>query len=123
MPKPITKVQQAVRLMCECPALNVPQAMRAADFTSEEAKNRTLQMRVRRHHQQVTGVPSSVPLNPGISPMSPLTVTTEDASTTTTATASSSSSSIQLSGIKRIRHTAQQSQQDKVNKKKENGII
>jgi hypothetical protein len=135
MPKPISKEKQAARLLCQCPALNVPQAMRAAGFTDEEAKNRTLQMRVRRHHQEVTSVPSSVdtssllvPLNPV--EMSPLTVSTEDPSTATAisnSTSSSitrtSSSSEQIPGTKRIRLTAKQSQQDKVNKKRENDII
>jgi hypothetical protein len=130
MTKTISKVKQATSFLCECPTMNVPQAMRAAGFTDEQAKNRTLQMRVRRHHkEEVTSVPSSVPLTPDISPMSPLTAATEDASTTTTSTrsnntpTSSSSSSIQLSGTKRIRHTAKQSQQDKVNKKRENCLI
>jgi hypothetical protein len=129
MPKPISKEIQAARLLCQCPALNLPQAMRAAGFTGEEAKNRTLQMRVRRHHQEVTSssVPSSVdtslvPLNRVISPISPLTVSTEDLSSTAT-TRTSSSSSKQIPGTKRIRLTAKQSQQDKVNKKREKDII
>jgi hypothetical protein len=129
MPKVISKEKQASRILCECPTLNVPQAMRAAGFTNEEAKNRTLQMRVRRH-REVTSVPSSVdtslaPLNPVI--MSPLTVATEDPSTTTATsnTSITSSSSLnQMAGTtKRIRLTAKQSQQHKVNKKRENDLI
>ena len=50
------RIGAAVDLLLKAPMLTVSQGMRAANFTGEESKDRTMQMQVRRALQKKRGV-------------------------------------------------------------------
>ena len=123
------RVAKACRILIDAPYLKVPNAMRAANFSSSEANDQTLQMRVRRHLKKVKElegedleVPATVsviiPSDPSykcssISLLSSSTATT--AMTTTTASPKESPST--PVHVKKIRMSAKQAQQHRVNEK------
>lgn len=94
------RVKVTLGLMENNPKLKLPQAMRAAEFTIEESKDPTLQMRVRR--RQKKELPTSVTVN---------TQSTASVSTLSTLT------STPLGKIKKVRHTSHAAQQKRQNKK------
>ncbi len=95
-----SRVKVTLGLMESNPKLKLPQAMRAAEFTIEESKDPTLQMRVRRRQKKV---PTSVTVNTHstASPVSNLSTLT----------------STPLGNIKKVRHTSHAAQQKRQNKK------
>ena len=73
------KVRKAAEVKAGTPILTFPQAMMAAEFTSDEAWNTTIQMKVRRFFQKLPKAPPLPPDQVPIvvqgndTPMSPLT--------------------------------------------------
>jgi hypothetical protein len=100
--------------------LTVAQAMRAANFTDEESKNRTMQMQVRRALEKKRGGTVNN-ANPFLTP--PVGVgTSVTAISSLTTTSASSSGGGEKDGVlfpqpalKRIRRTASAMQQDRIN--------
>ena len=100
--------------------ITVEQVMRAHWFTDEEAKDKTLQQRVRRlaHEMKQQKPPPEVVCEAG-SALSPLTGPSKDLATDSdSAKASRLSAKEKAAGVKEICRTASQAQQKKVNDKK-----
>ena len=129
----------AAELLLQLPSLKVPKAMRAEGFSDFEAQDRGLQMRVRRVLEKIkkkTLVPSQVSqtgdgvlVRSSISESTPAATSRQSSSSSTgplTATSTSTGTTSKTKkkkkklpvGVKRIRSTAGQTQQKRINKMK-----
>ena len=118
------RVVKAAELMIACaPNLKVKEAMLAKGFSSSEAGDLTVQMRVRRYLQSIqpkaVDVPKVVASREGsMGPSSPLTEGDASALTVASSTTSSKASMKKVAGVKQIRLSSTQAQQQRVNRKK-----
>ena len=131
----------AAELLLQLPSLKVPKAMRAEGFTDIEAQDRGLQMRVRRVLEkkkkqmivpsQVSRTVDGVLVGSPISDSTPAATSNQSSSSSTgllTAISNSTGTTTNTkkkrnklpAGVKRIRSTAGQAQQKRINKKKIN---
>jgi len=112
------RIRAAVDLLLRAPMLTVAQAMRAANFTDVESKNRTMQMQVRRALEKKRGDTVN-DVNPFLTPpVGEGTSVTAISSLTTSASSGGEDGGVLFPQpkLKRIRRTAGAMQQDRMNK-------
>jgi hypothetical protein len=111
------RINAAVDLLVKAPMLSVPQAMRAANFTDEESKNRTMQMQVCRALERKKGDTT----NDGNPFLTPLVGGDTPVTTILSLTLTSSGGREVLfpkPKLKRRRRTSSVMQQERINKVK-----
>ena len=115
------RTKKAALLLNDNPNLSIPDATRAAKFTEEGIRNSTNYKRVQRQLKDIRP-PVVVQREPqGNQPVSPMTTTTTSNSSLSIMSSEKSSSSKKkpkVAGVKDIRKTASQAQQDRMNKGK-----
>ena len=90
------RTKKAASLLIKCPALTTSEAMKAADFSTEESNDRTIRRRVQRQRQQVQGTtPTSQ--EPAVDVLVQFEEKNVHFSPLTVSTAGASSSSVSLS--------------------------
>jgi hypothetical protein len=114
------RICATVDLLLKAPMLTVAQAMRAANFTDEESKNRTTQMQVRRALEKKRGGMVNNANHFLIPPVGVGTSVTAILSLTTTSASSSGGGEkdgvlFPQPALKRIRRTTSSMQQDQIN--------